>query len=246
MPFLCLIIQFMNKLFQKIKNKLLGVKDPAVTFAKWSFAQNGEDIILYNLFQLRGIERPGFVDIGAHHPWLMSNTALLYRHGSRGVHVEANPTLHRHLKAERPYDTHVQAGIGPHAGEMLFYEFADASLSTFSEAEAQRMQAVGQTIANTYTVPVITAQQLIDQYCNARWPSLLCIDVEGYDDVIMDAIHFEHPNSPLVICAETAAYHPQGHGEKRTAYMQAIQQKGYVLWADTNLNSIFIRQDFWD
>lgn len=235
-----------RKIISRLKSMLRAGKDPAQQYAQISFAQNGEDIILLNLFRLRGIERPGFVDIGAHHPWHLSNTALLYRHGSRGVHVEANPMLHRVLLAERPYDTHVQAGIGPAAGTLPFYEMADPSLSTFSAEEAASMQAAGQRLARQYDVPMMTARQLIDTYCAGQWPALLCIDVEGYDETIMQSMEWVHPNSPLVICAETAEYHPQGHGAKRSSYQQLITSKGYQLWADTNLNSIYIRNDFWD
>jgi FkbM family methyltransferase len=231
--------------FNRLINRLRGIKDPAQQYAQISFAQNGEDIILLQLFRLRGLERPGFIDIGAHHPWQLSNTALLYRHGSRGINVEANPLLHRILQTERPYDTNVQAGIGPSSGYLPFYEMTDASLSTFSAEEAASLQAAGKSLARQYEVPMMTAPQLIEKYCGGQWPALFCIDVEGFDELILQSTEWIHPNSPLVICAETAEYHPQGHGAKRRSYQQLIESKGYHLWADTNLNSIYIRHDFW-
>ena len=66
---------------------------PDQAFGPLTYAQFGEDLILANAFALRGIEKPSFLDIGAHHPVHCSNTALLYARGARGVCVEANPNL---------------------------------------------------------------------------------------------------------------------------------------------------------
>ena len=78
-----------------------------------SFAQQGEDLILYNLLwhDLK-IERPSYLDIGAGDPVLSNNTYALYLTGSRGVLVEPNPTLVRKLKAVRPGDVVVGCGVG--------------------------------------------------------------------------------------------------------------------------------------
>ena len=48
-----------------------------IPYRQISYAQEGEDLILATLFDLRGSKRPGFyVDVGAHHPQRFSNTFL--------------------------------------------------------------------------------------------------------------------------------------------------------------------------
>lgn len=51
-----------------------------------------------------GIKKPSYIDIGAHHPYEISNTAIFYMNGCRGVNVEANPNLIDEFYKERPDD----------------------------------------------------------------------------------------------------------------------------------------------
>ena len=86
---------------------------PALYQGRRSFAQQGEDLILYNLLchDLK-IQAPTYLDIGAGDPVLCNNTYALYLTGSRGVLVEPNPTLVRKLKAVRPGDVVIGCGVG--------------------------------------------------------------------------------------------------------------------------------------
>ena len=76
-----------------------------------SYSQCGEDLIIAFLFRSLGIERPGYIDIGAHHPTYLSNTRLLYARGSRGINIEANPALIRRFRTQRPGDVNLNIGI---------------------------------------------------------------------------------------------------------------------------------------
>ena len=58
------------------------------------------------------IERPSFMDVGANHPFFLSNTALFYRNGSHGINIEPNPILFRRIAQVRTEDTNIMAGIG--------------------------------------------------------------------------------------------------------------------------------------
>jgi len=69
-----------------------------------SFAQEGEDRVLYRMFQGR-FGRPGFyVDVGAHHPTRFSNTYLFYRMGWRGINLDAMPGSMAAFARARPRD----------------------------------------------------------------------------------------------------------------------------------------------
>jgi hypothetical protein len=85
-----------------------------------SFAQQGEDLvvaeILYDQFHVR---TPTYIDIGAHDPIENNNTYFLYRTGGRGVLVEPNPFYAEKLRAARPGDQVLQAGIGPSLEDTL-------------------------------------------------------------------------------------------------------------------------------
>ena len=77
--------------------------------------------MIINIFNNLGIEKFTYLDIGAHHPYNISNTALLYKYGYHGINVEANPNLIEAFFRERPLDKNVNVGIGTKSGEMPFY-----------------------------------------------------------------------------------------------------------------------------
>ncbi len=85
-----------------------------------SYSQCGEDLIVQYIFSLRGVLKPTYLDIGAHHPFALSNTAIFYMKGCRGVNVEANPDLFRFFKRHRLRDINLNLGIGPEQATRIF------------------------------------------------------------------------------------------------------------------------------
>ncbi len=74
-----------------------------------SFSQFGEDVAVFNLLgrQKNGI----YVDIGAFHPKVFSNTYLFYKLGWRGICVEPNPEVWWKFWLVRPRDVFVNCGV---------------------------------------------------------------------------------------------------------------------------------------
>jgi len=58
-----------------------------------SYSQMGEDIIMQYILRAIGMKSWTWLDIGAYDPDVLSNTALWYKNGMRGINVEANPKL---------------------------------------------------------------------------------------------------------------------------------------------------------
>lgn len=105
-------------------------------FGRTTYAQHGEDLMICNLFSIIGVDRPGYLDLGAHHPYVISNTALLYERGSRGVNVEANPVLLDAFREARPEDVSVNLGVGPERGHSL----STCSPKGADETPSQRLE----------------------------------------------------------------------------------------------------------
>src|SRR5215831_18702667 len=93
---------------------------PDQAFGHTTYSQCGEDLLVANIFTLIGIPTPSYLDVGAHHPLHVSNTALLYARGSRGINVEANPELIPAFHTLRPGDVTVNVGVGPQRGRLNF------------------------------------------------------------------------------------------------------------------------------
>src|SRR3954471_8628243 len=109
-----------------------------------SYAQNGEDVVLWRLFG--AFARPGFyVDVGAAHPVLHSVTKWFSLHGWRGVNVEPVPRLLEQLVADRPHDVNLGVACGAEAGVTTLAVATDAKWgqSSIETATSARLESAG-------------------------------------------------------------------------------------------------------
>ena len=229
-----IFLYFKIKLNQKLK-KLEKNK------FKKSYSQFGEDLIIKSIFDLFNIKNPTYFDIGAHHPFYLSNTALFYNSGSHGINVEANPFLIQSFNKYRKRDVNLNIGIGVHKGNMLFHVFEDDTLSTFSENEAQKLKSFGHKIIKEQSIEILSINELLDLYNLGKSPDFLTIDAEGYDFQILNSLDFEI-FSPVVICIEIVEYSPNGNGKKKKEIINLLNQKGYFEYANTYINGIFVNR----
>ncbi len=227
-----------------LKTYLTKKKEYSEHYNKVSFSQCGEDRIMEHVFILRGITTPSYIDLGANHPYYLNNTAIFYKAGSTGINIEANSQLINLFKVHRPKDLNLNFGVGPQEGEMDFYIFEDDTLSTFSIEEVEQQKSLGRSLLAVNKVKLKHLNRLVNEYCDGKFPDILSIDLEGIDFEVLKSTDFS-ASKPKVICAETAEYSPIGAGKKRTDYINYILSLGYCLYADTNLNSIFVDHDFW-
>lgn len=215
-------------------------------YGRYTYAQHGDDLIFLCIFKSLGIPKPSYLDIGAHHPLKISNTALLYQRGSRGVNVEANPNLIRAFQTQRPEDINLNVGVAGNSDKqsLTFYMFDNSSgLNTFDEERARELDKGGRfPIKKTITVPVTTVSKILSEHCNGIFPDILSIDVEGLELSILNSIKYDL-TAPKVICAEANS---KEYGNKIRAYLQS---KGYFLCFRAGANMFFAqnkyRDDLW-
>jgi FkbM family methyltransferase len=170
------------------------------TYRKESYSQRGEDLIVKSLFDTLGIEKPSYLDIGAHHPYYLSNTALLYQKGSRGINIEPDPYLFSEIKKARKKDINLNCGVGDRAGVMDFYEINCSTLNTFSKDLAESYSEEGvYKVLDKLPVLVKTLETIINDYSDGKFPDFFSIDAEGMDEAIIKSFNFES-SCPTVIC----------------------------------------------
>lgn len=226
---------FKSKINKKEKNIWL----------KESYSQCGEDIIVKFIFDHLGINNPSYIDIGAHHPFYLSNTALFYNLGSRGINIEPDPTLFAEFLTARKEDINLNIGVGLLPGKQDFYIISSPTLNTFSEKEAENYSKEGDyKIINIESIEVQTLKNILNKYFLGFFPKFLSIDAEGIDEILIKEIDFDS-NYPLVICIETISFSTSGNGVKNLNIINYIEENGYLLYADTHINSIFVRKDIW-
>lgn len=239
------MFKHLSHLFRPKENIVISDDTPDVhLYEKRSFSQCGEDLIIDYIFRLRGISHPTFLDIGAHHPWFINNTAIFYLRGCRGVNIEPNPTLYKRFTEERNDDINLNIGIADGEGEMDFYIMGDNTLSTMSSEELDHLLKCGHSILDIITIKTRTVNGVLDDFCNGIFPDLLTLDTEGYDLNILESIDY-NKNYPKVICVESVEYSTTGSGAKQVELINYVVNNGYYLYADTNLNSILVHNGFW-
>jgi len=213
---------------------------------KKSFSQSGEDLIMQFIFMWLRIEKPSYIDIGAHHPTYLSNTFLFYENGSSGVCIEPDPFLFERICKTRKRDVCLNIGVGEgNSDKADFYILSSRTLNTFSREEAQRYASYeGKTIQKIVEIPLLSINEIIEKYC-PEVPNFVSIDVEGMDLQILKSFDFKK-YCPEVFCIETLTYTEDNTEQKLTEIIDYMLSKDYFVYADTYLNSIFVSQAAWN
>jgi FkbM family methyltransferase len=217
---------------------------PDQHFGCYTYAQHGDDLIVVAVFDAMGVKHPSYLDVGAHHPFNISNTALLYARGSRGVNIEANPNLVDAFREHRPEDVTLNVGVSPAPGQDLTFYMIDkwSGRNTFSKDIAEEfVRAYPQfQITETISVPVVTIDAVVTQYFNGVFPDFLSIDVEGLDEPVLRSINYEK-SAPKVICVETVG----PDGARTDGSLKAfLLEKGYFPLMRSGGNTIFVQEQY--
>jgi FkbM family methyltransferase len=209
--------------------------------AKHSYAQAGEDLIVDFVARAMQIEEVTYLDIGAHHPTEYSNTYLFYKRGCQGVLVEPDPELMASIRRARPRDEFIEAGVGVQsATDAQFFVMSTRTLSTFSEDEARRYEAMGtQRIEKVLPVPMVTLGDIFADRFRENEPTLVSIDIEGLDFEVLSTLDFKK-HRPPIICVETLQYSETREEVKDQRIPRLMSDNDYFAYGDTYINTIFV------
>jgi FkbM family methyltransferase len=182
------------------------------------------------------------LDIGANHPFHLSNTALLYSMGGQGILVEPDPYFAKLLRKKRSRDKVMQAGVHFSGEEQAdFFVMNPPTLNTFSRHEMERYVLMGHKLTNTLPVTLKNINVILEQTGNIDFMNL---DIEGLDKAILEMINWEKYR-PTCICVETITYETKQEPKKYNDIIELMVDHGYVLYADTFINSIFVDSYQW-
>lgn len=212
---------------------------PDQAFGPTTFSQFGEDLIVANIFSLLGVSTPSYLDVGAHHPLHVSNTALLYSRGSRGINVEANPDLIDSFRELRPEDITLNIGVGPISGRLEFYRIdAFSGRNTFNKkvAEAFVLEHPQFAISDILQVDVLPLDEIVRIHNKGIYPQFLSIDVEGLDFEVLRAANFAL-SKPIVICVEAIS---GADSDDSLRLLNLLRKRDYELYTRTIGNLILV------
>ena len=156
----------------KFENTLGAIGHPWQKWGGITYAQYGEDYLILNLFNNLGMDVFSYLDIGASNPFVISNTALLYEKGCRGINVEANPLLIDEFIRLRPDDKNINIGIGIDDGVCPFYSIGDISSFNIEEIEWWNKKWKYTEQMTVQDIKVITLDRLISEYCSGIFQTI--------------------------------------------------------------------------
>lgn len=204
-------------------------------FGSRFYSQFGEELIVLNIFLRMHIDKPSYLDLGAHHPFHISNTALMYERGSRGINVEPNPDLITAFQTDRPEDINLCVGVAPTSGILNFYRYV--GLPSSGKNSFIRTLSEEQGMVKAIEVPVLTVTDIVRDYAKGIFADFLSVDVEGMDFDILQSIEYEK-GYPKVICVEMFS------GEKgqldSSSKIKTLLADRYFLHSQAGANGIFV------
>lgn len=158
-----------------------------------SFAMYAEDVLMSHM---RPQGTGFYVDIGAFHPQMHSNTYKLYLKGWSGLTVEPNPGVAETFRRARPRDAHLTLGIAGQESELTYYKFRDGAQNTFDAERAAELRAeqVGEV-----AVKCLPLNDVFERHCGGRPVDLLSVDCEGRDLEVIRSLDWQRHRPTMLI-----------------------------------------------
>jgi len=162
------------------------------------------------------------------------------------VVVEADPALIPPFRRYRPEDACLNVGISPNGQTSAdFYIMSAPTLNTFCREEAQAHERTGAyRIERVIELPLMSIQTLLETHCPTT-PNFVSLDVEGWDLPILQSFDFER-HRPQVMCVETLGGTEPATERKDTDTIDFMIGRGYRVYADTHVNTIFVEKQAWE
>lgn len=195
-------------------------------------AQYGEDPIINNFFEGKGITKGFFVDIGAADGIDNSNTNQLVNRGWKGILVEPNErdfNSLRELYKDNSNVTLINEAIYTVIGDLPFY-IEPGQCSTLSEEFRDKVIKLYGKDYITKLVYCSPLSSLLDRLNAPTTIDFLSIDAEGVDMIVLGSMNWEKYKVSLV-CVE--------HSMPKEDLKRYMESKGYKYYTETDGNTFF-------
>lgn len=206
------------------------------------FSQFGEDVIIESMLSTFRVPRNGgfYVDVGAHHPLYLSNTAMLHQLGWTGVNIDANPESIELFERFRPGDRNVLAAVSDQPGEVDFVVFEASALSSADLQMVDQILSQGRSqVVSQFSL----ATRRLDDVLGATVPAgrridLMNVDVEGFDLRVLRSNDWQR-FAPVFLLVEDQALSLLD--KPSSDIFQFLTPLGYRLVSKAFITSIYVR-----
>ncbi|MGB4346190.1 MAG: FkbM family methyltransferase [Burkholderiaceae bacterium] len=205
------------------------------------FSQYGEDVFLHKFF--RGKRNGYYIDIGAHHPFELSNTAHLWLSGWNGINVDASAATIASFDKVRKADLNIHAAVVSSAtseklSQIEFYSNEDIDNIATCDPELAKERGYKRSIK----VPCRSLKSLVQEGSlrSSGQFDYLNIDIEGLDESVLEDIN-TWAMKPKVLMVEIYAQTIRDMLNNNTVIN--LEKNDYKFIERTGHTAIFILDD---
>ena len=191
-----------NKIIQKLLQILAYINKRVFVsgYHSKSFSQEGEDMVFKNIFQ--GQRKGFYVDIGAHHPKMYSNTYNFYMRGWRGVNIDALPGSMRLFNRIRKRDINIEKAISDTDQKLTYYAFELPAYNGFSELLSQQRIENGIRLKYKKSIMTSSLEKILDGIgIETDMIDFISLDIEGLELSALRSINLKK-YTPKIIMVE--------------------------------------------
>ena len=128
------------------------------------------------------IKKGIYLDIGCYHPIKESQTALLYKHGWKGINLDISKQSIDMFRIFRSRDINLNLGLSTKSGKQ--YAYFEGDISTVSSLDKNYLKKIGRKNKKKKLINEISLKKLRQKY-NLKEINFLKLDCESIDESII-------------------------------------------------------------
>jgi FkbM family methyltransferase len=167
-----------------------------------------------------------YVDVGAFHPTLHSNTYFFYLNGWRGINVEARPGSKALFDKVRPRDVNLEVGVSRERGSLTYYFIGeDSTMNSFSPDFLREIKML-EHVRSQIPVPTLPLVEILERHLPpGQAIDFMNVDVEGHDFEVLESNDWKQFR-PRIIVVEDESLDP-----RESQIVRMMNEHGYELCA---------------
>ncbi|WP_419698752.1 FkbM family methyltransferase [Mucilaginibacter sp. NFX135] len=222
-----------------IKNRALKLVTslfPRLSYGVRAYSSEGEDLILKRIFDKK--QNGVYIDVGAHHPFRVSNTYLLYKQNWTGINIDPMPGSKALFDKHRPKDTNLEIGVSVAKQQLTYSIFNETALNTFSpEKVKEYTQDTKYRVIAEKKIDTWPLADILDKYLAKDVViDFLTIDAEGLDLEVLRSNNWDKYRPTYVLVESPPSEVFQADSSELYQFMKQI---GYGMFAKTYYTYFF-------
>ncbi|MEZ2335357.1 FkbM family methyltransferase [Mucilaginibacter sp. RCC_168] len=222
-----------------IKNRALKLVTslfPRLSYGVRAYSSEGEDLILKRIFDKK--QNGVYIDVGAHHPFRVSNTYLLYKQNWTGINIDPMPGSKALFDKHRPKDTNLEIGVSVAKQQLTYSIFNETALNTFSpEKVKEYTQDTKYRVIAEKKIDTWPLADILDKYLAKDVViDFLTIDAEGLDLEVLRSNNWDKYRPTYVLVESPPSEVFQADSSELYQFMKLV---GYGMFAKTYYTYFF-------